>query len=542
MSRPTKGKNLMCAPLRWSFPWSLCLAVLALCSFVQSAGINVDVPEEFYQCQPAVIGITGARGNVSIVVREAHTKHAHLNVSLPTNETQFTWAAVDLAAGTNFALIITDRTTKNRTKLSQSIQHSTVDLPVTGINDTSCLPVKEGKKGKNGDDSDQGKDVGDGDDDSGGDPSLADDANGHRKKHSTIEISVIAGVLGGLLFVLMLLILVMCLRRRRETHVAPDDNDSFMQHQQQHLQLMSQRGSILPLGAGNAGDEYVTLADGSRRRIASIVMARQDDAGWRYMSSLVPGLEASEGSRGHHRLQSRAANGQRQSQQRRGLRTKRYDSDANDAELPSYGLSEYERKHLPKYEGREEAGAYEDAGLESDHLVMAREPSSGSARTDEEGLTRSSTLQSVQSRNTRQTYYSRASSAGAPFIYDLDQPSRESGAPSGAESDVGLAYLDDDEQEDPNVITFHATPSAHTMGPNGGNQSRSVSIVGVPPHDQQPRSILTRNLMANSFVGAPEERQSSPGASTALSPINGRNHLRNRSDANSAFDWDRPSS
>ncbi|PWN91357.1 hypothetical protein FA10DRAFT_265219 [Acaromyces ingoldii] len=505
------------ATLRSSLLWSLCFVILVLGSYVRSAGINVDVPEDFYQCQPAVIGITGARGNVTIIVKESHSRHAHLNVSLAPNATQYTWAAVDLTAGTDFALIITDRTSKNKTKLSQNIQHSTVDLPPTGVNDTSCLPVKKVKSSSDGD---KNKDDGGGIGGIGGDPSLEDDP-GHHRKHSTVEVSVIAGVLGGLLFALMLLILVMCLRRRRENLGASDDSDSFIQQQQQ----MSQRIGSSALGTGNRASDYVTLADGTRRRIDSIVMARQDDSGWSYMSSLVPGLQAAEGARGHHRLQSQ------QQQQRRALRTKRYDGEAADCELPSYGLSEYERKHLPKYEGRDEGG--DDAGHETDELV-ARESHAGT-----DGLDRSSTMQSGVTRTTRQTYYSRASSSGAPFIYDLDQPSGESRTPSGVESDVGLAYLGG--EEDPDVITFHATPSAHTLGPNSGAQSRTVSIIGVPPQDQQPRSILTRNLAVSPFADVPEDGQASPATSTALDPSNGRIHHRNRSEVN-PFDWDRPSS
>ena len=319
-----------CAMLRTFSTLRWCAAVLALVwlGALGAQAINVELPDEFVQCMPAVIGLSQSKGNVSIVIREDGVVKPLVKVSLGLNTTSWRWDAVDVAAGENFTIVVTDRSPrrKSKTQLSQSISRSTVDPSMT--NDDSCLSAKE-------------KDTLTKDEMAGADGGVDDEAGGlmagrgghggvERHKINTVEVSVIASVLGALLLALLSLVLVMCWRRRRESRSnGAHDNSS--------------KDTITARRIGAMGERLdrhrvVTLFSEDGRAEGQAILGREGDAGWSYMSRVVPGLQTAPD---HSR--------QRQSSNRRtAVGTKRYD-DPRDGELPSYGRSEYEKRALPKY-------------------------------------------------------------------------------------------------------------------------------------------------------------------------------------------------
>jgi hypothetical protein len=290
--------------------------LLAMTSLVLS--INVSLPDDFEQCMPAIIGLNQSKGNISIVIREQGVKKALVNVTLPVNTTSWTWPAVNASAGENITILVTDRSTKRKSSNELSIDSSLT-------NDTSCLPVASDTKKHKDDPSDQGSD---GSDDGGSN----DSQTSTRHKNKTTEVSVIAGVLGGLLFALISLVLIMCWRRRREAR--------------DHVQDESSKDTITAHRIGEMGERLdrhrvVTLFSEDGRAEGQAMLGREGDAGWSYMNRLAPGLQMTPPPSQSRSNQGRIG--------RRGPKTRRYDNESKDGELPSYGLSEYEEKALPKY-------------------------------------------------------------------------------------------------------------------------------------------------------------------------------------------------
>lgn len=320
--------------------YATALAFIVASIFLQGTqAVNVFLPSDFEQCSPATIGIGDSSGNVSILIREEGYRKAIVNVSLPLNTTSWTWTAVSVPAGGNFTILVTDRSPKKKIKLSQSLTQSSVDESST--NDTSCLSARDRKN--------LGHDVpantpanGDDDDNDGiglgsGGPNPSGNSGGHSHKINTAEVSVIAGVLGGLLLILLALVLLMCWRRRREsrTHEATDSasKDTILAHR---IGVMGQRLDR---------HQVVTLFGEDGRAEGQAILGREGDAGWSYMSRIVPGLQTTPfiADTDDPRFgQSPSRTGRRQ-------KTKRYDGESKDGELPSYGVSEYEKKTLPRY-------------------------------------------------------------------------------------------------------------------------------------------------------------------------------------------------
>ncbi|UZJ54074.1 hypothetical protein CBS101457_003394 [Exobasidium rhododendri] len=295
--------------------------------------LNVSLPESFEQCLPAIIGLNQSKGNVSILIREEGVGKALVNVTLPTTVTSWTWPAVNVSAGENITILITDRSTKRKSTNELAIDSSPT-------NDTSCLPLTSDTKKHKGGVTDQpsSSDSDGGNDNGFSDPASAQNASHHKTK--TTEVSVIAGVLGGLLLALVALILIMYWRRRREAknHATEDTSkDTIMAHR------------IGEMGERLDRHRVVTLFSEDGRAEGQAILGREGDAGWSYMSRLAPGLQTTP-------LVSNDCNDNVHSNRtgRRRTKTRRYDNESKDGDLPSYGYSEYEKKALPKYadEGR----------------------------------------------------------------------------------------------------------------------------------------------------------------------------------------------
>lgn len=314
--------------------------------------VNVNFPGDFEQCSPATLGLTNSSGNVTIIVKEQGARKSVVNVTLPTNTSSWIWTAVDIAAGDNFTIFVTD-SKKHKTSYQAVVEPSV-------NNDTTCLPLPT-KKGKAGDQS--GGDNGGGGMDNGMDGGY--DNGIQQKPHhkiNTAEVSVIAGVLGGLLLSLLALILLMCWRRRRESGNNEAENsskDTILAHR---IGVMGQRIDR---------HQVVTLFGEDGREEGQAILGREGDAGWSYMSRIVPGLQTTPFIDGNGTSQSNN-NGRRG-----GFKTKRYDHESKDGELPSYGVSEYEKRALPKYgEGRRTPSSYNAA-----MILTTRRDSQGSRLT-----------------------------------------------------------------------------------------------------------------------------------------------------------------
>jgi hypothetical protein len=340
------------------FSYATALAFIVASVLLQGIqAVNVLLPNDFVQCGPASIEIGDSQGNVSILIREEGVKKAIVNVSLALNTTSWNWTAVTIPEGANFTILVTDRSPKKKTKLSQSFTQSIVDPSPT--NDTSCLPPQDRKKGKGvpADSPANGND--DSNDGIGG--------GSHHTPHkiNTAEVSIIAGVLGGLLLALLLLILLMCWRRRRESrlHDNSENNskDTVLAHR---IGVMGQRIDR---------HQVVTLFGEDGREEGQAILGREGDAGWSYMSRIVPGLQTTPfiADTDDPRF------GQSPGRTGRRLKTKRYDNESKDGELPSYGVSEYEKKALPRYAEDHRTNSTYNAAM----ILTTRHGSQGSRLT-----------------------------------------------------------------------------------------------------------------------------------------------------------------
>lgn len=311
----------------------------ALVFLVGILAINVDIPDEFVQCEPATLSIANSRGNVSIYIRKNGARKAHVNVSLAIDAKNWTWDPVDFPANDNFTVLVTDRSPKKKTTLSSSYFQSMI--APSPNNNNSCLPKKyRGDKKKDEEDGQDGdgKDIGEHDPSFGNGPDVSDGDSPHHKK-STTEIAIIAGILGGLMAALIGLSVVMCLRRRREHRKITasnvlDDHDGrpIVAHRIQDMQHTSSRHRV------------VTLFGPDGRAEGQAILSHEGDAGWSYMSHMVDGLESNTPIPTSPSARRHPSTG------RRRVQTKRYDEEQKDGDLPSYRMSEYERKNLPKYE------------------------------------------------------------------------------------------------------------------------------------------------------------------------------------------------
>lgn len=299
------------------------LPCLLLLHFPYAHGINVNVPEDFEQCMPAIFNFSQSQGNVSIIIKEEGVRKAIVNVSLPLNATSWNWTAVNIPAGENFTILVTDRAPRRRTKLSQALFQSSVGND-SSSNDTSCLPPGGSLKKDKGKSSGDNNGIG-----------ASDGSPSKPKKVKTTMISIIAGVLGGMLLLLFSLILFMFIRRRREAKRRPQDDgnqDKIIAHK---IGEMRQ-----PLH----GQRVVTLYSEDGRPEGQAILGREGDAGWSYMARIVPGL-TSDGQEEYSVPPQNRSGGRRG----KGQKTKRYDGESKDGDLPSYRVSEYEKKALPRY-------------------------------------------------------------------------------------------------------------------------------------------------------------------------------------------------
>lgn len=335
------------------------LAVISTTALLQLQGIqavNVNFPSDFEQCTSATLGLTNSSGNVTIIVKEQGVRKSVVNVTLPTNTSSWTWTAVDIPAGDNFTIYVTD------SKKHKTSYQAMVDMSTT--NDTSCLPT-DTKQGKAGDANGGGGGGGGGGIDGGFDSGDDGSQPKHTHKINTAEVSVIAGVLGGLLLALLALILLMCWRRRRESRNNEADSgskDTILAHR---IGVMGQRIDQ---------HQVVTLFGEDGREEGQAILGREGDAGWSYMSRIVPGLQTTPFVDGDGNT---IPLGQSNNGRRGGHKTKRYDNESKDGELPSYGVSEYEKKALPKYgEGRRPPSSYNAA-----MILTTRRDSQGSRLT-----------------------------------------------------------------------------------------------------------------------------------------------------------------
>lgn len=400
--------------------------------------INVELPDEFVQCEPAQINLSQSRGNVTIVIRRAGVRKPISNVSLPLNASSWIWPSVNFPANANFTILVTDRSPHKKTRLSQSLFRSSVD-PSPSNNDT-CLPSKDGKGREDGDD--RGGRAGrndEGDIEDGG-----ADGPGPHHKTSTTEVAVIAGVLGGLMFVLLSLTLVMCLRRRAEVRTGPADglDDPY-------------RGPVMAQRLRDSTDgpyqrhQVVTLFGHDGQPEGQAVLGRQGDAGWTYMSRMVPELESSVGQVQPLNRLSAVSQGRRGAGRRR-FQTNRHDGEHNDSELPSYGMSEYERKHLPKYD----EGMRTQFDAHNGHPILTtRRDSRGSRLTfsspSDLGATRASYAASQIAptpRGSFATTINAAQASAAVRASDCQEASTEDmivfGQPYGGDDDCNDNHLD----------------------------------------------------------------------------------------------------
>lgn len=537
--------------MRASFVGELLLpAIAAICalSVIRVMAVNVDLPDEFVQCQPAAFGFSKARGNVTIIIRKAGYKTPHLNISLGEDAKNWTWSPVDFPADENFTVLVTDVSAKRKSK---SLFQSVVD-PST--NDT-CLPAAAKTKGKphhdkGNDDGDEGDEGTDGLDDGFGPPPA------HHSKKSTTEVAVIAGVLGGVLFALLGLTVIMCLRRRQEhrnvgagaADGTADDDDG--------RPMVAQR--IRDMQTIPGPHRVVTLYGPDGHAEGQAVLGREGDAGWSYMSRMVPGLET--GRAGATTAANATISGPlHPSGRRRFVPTKRYDEEGKDTDLPSYGMSEYERKNLPKYEAP-------PGGRQTPMVLTTRRDSQGSR------LTFSPEAQETMAD--QQTYSSRRSLAPSQigsFVPDghirrsISSRRSQFDLPTSRRHNIEMAFANrredrfdgrNEEDDDANgVIVFGnerasfldgaapaagQTTAADTMGASA-NRSR-IALVGAPErpaapvgstssvHDSDTSSLSQYAAMLD-YEERPAAATSGVEAASAAGDGNQFSHRRSRSES-----------
>lgn len=359
--------------------------------------VKLDLPDSFVQCQPAVVGIESVIGSkdidmlgadratatsqswLELEIRIEPKMKTHLTQVLAGNTTSWEWTAVDLPAGTSFALVVSSVSYQNDTAATSS------SAPASSTTSTRTSKNKDRRRAaasSTASDTDDSAQQANGNDLSpevlahtlvrsdvvAGDQNIttclssnADDGGGaspqqgrpSRKTDSDEKnrpVIIVGALLGGLVTLFLALLVLLAIKRRRENRAS-----ARFRAAHPHLAGAGQdRGERMAMTgqSDNRMSQPVALWDGGYRNSPS--------AGWNYMSSLVPGLNPGEPPAflsptdtspvdGHFTLFRGPAARRRQNDNAYGLQTRRRREDGEE-DLPSYGKSEEERKGLPGYE------------------------------------------------------------------------------------------------------------------------------------------------------------------------------------------------
>lgn len=330
-----------------------------------SSYVILDLPDAFEQCEPATVDFNLIIGSkdvdllgdsraeaqentwLELAIWKSSASKAHLREVFPSNQTEWTWPAVDLPAGTVFSLIVsavTNQTLTNATSKdaatkshksqskratkskdeSQVLAHSLARSNVVAANNasTSCLSSSNNTASAGNSTDGAGSSDGDADDS----PNVPGSGSHHHSDNATI---IIAAFMGGLVGLFIALLAALGFHRHREA---------------KRLRAMHANGSATSLNALPGDRQHVQLWDGR--------YGTSPSAGWSYMSRLVPGLNPGDPpsfvSPNSSPVEGNFA-GIRGRRRGNGFMTSRRREEGDD-ELPSYGKSEEEIKGLPRYE------------------------------------------------------------------------------------------------------------------------------------------------------------------------------------------------